>query len=348
MLLFFEVLSSLVLLYYYRSTQPDYTKFQDEISHFSSINLIFKAGRRAGIFKTPELNIEYNKETLPNPFVTSDPVLGYRAMPGKYIHTYYRRLKSDLKWRLLKVKVTINKDGSRWTGDNKQLNAPTVYIFGDSYVFGSGVNDEHTFAYLLQQARLDLNMKLFALSGYSLTQAYLTFKTIKDTIKPNDIIILGYAHFYNIRHVVAPSFLKKKSSWIQQRNPSYINTKLYNPKASLTDEAKLEFEYIQSNCLINKSYCEKPDPDSIEMNKVTAAIINYIADNSAAKVYLLHFNGNADDPVLKLIRNRITRVSALSSDFDYFIQDDIKGFDPHPGPYWHYAIYRKLLDALSN
>ena len=44
---------------------------------------------------------------------------------------------------------------------------------------------------------------------------------------------------------------------------------------------------------------------------------------------------------------RIVRISALVSDFDYFISDDVVGFDPHPGPYWHYAISRKLIDVVA-
>jgi hypothetical protein len=82
------------------------------------------------------------------------------------------------------------------------------------------------------------------------------------------------------------------------------------------------------------------------MTNATAALINYIADNTRASVYLLHIDGDADNPVFALTR-KTTLVSVLASDFDYFIHDDIEGFDPHPGPYWHYAISRKLLQVLS-
>lgn len=357
-LLLFEVLSSLVLLYNYRFKQTDLTNFQGEVSYLSSINLIFKAGKEAGIFKARRkagifkqdefLKAEYRKETQPDPFLIPDSILGYRALPGEYTHTYFRRLKFQHDWEALKIKVTINEDGTRWTGNAEQIDGSTVYIFGDSFIFGSGVNDEHTFAYLLQQGRPDLKVKLFALGGYSLTQAYLIFNTLKNSIKSDDIIILGYAKFYDERHVAAPSRVRKNYKRALNYDPALLNRIIYIPKASLVGEDKLSFEYIQTNCLNNNSYCDEPDPSSLEMTQVTAAIINYIADNTAANVYLLHFEGDTEDSLFKLIRSSIKHVSALSNDFDYFIRDDIEGFDAHPGPYWHYAISRKLVEVISN
>ena len=85
------------------------------------------------------------------------------------------------------------------------------------------------------------------------------------------------------------------------------------------------------------------------MAKVTAALVNYIARNTEARVIFLHFDGidgDPNNPVLKLLDSRIERVSALQSDFDYVIRDNA-GIDySHPGPYWHYVISRKLIAVL--
>jgi hypothetical protein len=190
-------------------------------------------------------------------------------------------------------------------------------------------------------------VKLFALGGYGLAQAYLRFNDIKDSLKPDDIIVLGYADFYDVRNVVAPSWLQEKRDWIAEKNPSKENeSSNLLPSASLVD-GKIGIAYIQENCLHNGGYCESTDPDRLEMTKVSAALINYIAHNTLAKVYLLHFHGNAENPVFQQV-NGVTHISALPGDFDYFIQDDIEGFDPHPGPFWHYAISRKLIQVLSS
>ena len=83
------------------------------------------------------------------------------------------------------------------------------------------------------------------------------------------------------------------------------------------------------------------------MQKVTAALANHIAESTNAKLYLLHFSGLADNPILHLLNKRFTLISALPSDFDYLITDDVMGFDRHPGPYWHHAIFRKLLGVIG-
>ena len=348
MLLLFEVFASAALMYRYRFAQNSSVALQREISAVSSINLISEVARRAGVKFDNSVGYQrYRKETQPDPFLRPDSELGFIALPGVYLHTYFLRQNALSDWTSMQVKVTMNEDGSRWTGTAEQDAESSVYFFGDSFVFGSGVNDEHTFAYLLQQARPEWRVKLFALGGHSLTQAYLRFGHLKNTITDKDIVILGYADFYDKRHVLAPSWFRALNKWIAKRNPDASGRNFVWPKVSIADDGRIEISYVQENCLHNNSYCEDDDPSSIEMTKATVALINYIASNTQAKVYLLHLAGNADNPVFALTRNT-THVSALPSDFDYFIRDDIEGFDPHPGPYWHYAISRKLLQVLSD
>jgi hypothetical protein len=348
MLLLFEVLASAALMYRYRFAENSSAALQREISGVSSVNLIAEVARKAGVeFGRPTDYQRYRKETQPNPFLSPDSELGYIASPGVYLHTYFRRQNALSDWTSLKVKVTMNEDGSRWTGPADTNTKSSVYIFGDSFAFGSGVNDEHTFAYLLQQARPEWQVKLFALGGYSLTQAYLRFEHLKNSISDKDIVILGYSDFYDKRHVLAPSWLRAINKWMAKRDPDAQGRNFVWPKVSISDGERIEISYVQENCLHNNSYCDGDDPSSIEMTNATGVLINYISSNTQAKVYLLHLAGDAENPVFALTKNT-TLVSALPSDFDYFIRDDIEGFDPHPGPYWHYAISRKLLQVLSD
>lgn len=83
------------------------------------------------------------------------------------------------------------------------------------------------------------------------------------------------------------------------------------------------------------------------MTRVSAALINGIADHTPASVLLLHFDGDPKNPVLGMLSSRVTRLSALPKDFDAVIRDDILGFDSHPGPFWHYAISRKLIQHFA-
>jgi len=54
------------------------------------------------------------------------------------------------------------------------------------------------------------------------------------------------------------------------------------------------------------------------------------------------------NPLFARLDKRIEVISAVPSDFGYFVRD-IAGFDPlRPGPYWHYAIFRLLNDRIKS
>ena len=348
MLIVFEIMSSMALLYIYRYKYKfnSRTIKSREISRLSSINFLNLAASRLLGLKFSESKM-FNKKSDPAPFMIPDDIMGYSTAPGEYTLTFLRKYPNDEAWESLKTKATINNDGSRWTGNINSENLAKIYIFGDSFVFGVGVNDEQTFSYLLQSAMPNYKIILYALGGYSLTQAYLRFENIKDEITASDIIILGYAGFFDRRHVLSPSWLKEIHSFRIQ-NPDLPMIYHTLPKASLDGSGAIVISYINKDCEKNNGYCEINEPGSLEMADVTAALINHISDHTKAKVYLLHFQGNYNNPMLKLINKRINLISALPEDFDYFISDNVEGFDDHPGPYWHYAISRRLLEVLGS
>jgi hypothetical protein len=120
------------------------------------------------------------------------------------------------------------------------------------------------------------------------------------------------------------------------------------PRVSNVDANGIEISYVQENCRMNSSYCETEDPSDVEMTNVASAIINHIASNTEAKVYLLHFNGDTNNPIFEKISESVSVISVVPESFDTFVKDDIEGFDPHPGPYWHYAVSRRILEALQS
>lgn len=345
MLLLLEIASSVFLLYWYRFTNSENDPFVNEIGMLSSVTLFYKTigriqGRRISAY-------EYNKETNPDPFEIDDDVLGFSAGAGEYIHTYLRRKKSSGTWQPFKTKVTINPDGDRWVGNSAELDSSSIYVFGDSYVFGSGVNDEQTFSYHLQQASPKKQVHLYAFPGYGLTQTYLRFRMLENRITSNDTIIIGYADFYDVRNVADPKRLRRMEYWHKKSKFNATPPRRTIPRAKILSDGSINVDYIEQNCQFNNGYCERESVSDEEKTNTTAHLINYIKNNTDAEVYLLHFAGDKENPVLDRIDERIEVVSALPSDFDYYIRDDVEGFDPHPGPYWHYAISRKLIAHLS-
>jgi len=316
-----------------------------EPSYLSLINIPYKAGVRLGLF--PNLaEFEFRSESAPLPFFAADTELGYKCLPNKYVQTYFRRWRGDTEWEQFKINVSVNPDGTRWTGNCDRDATRNVHILGDSLSAGSGVNDEQTFAFLLQVARRDVCVKLHAVGGYGTPQSFIQFNDLRSSIRRDDIVVLGYADFLDVRNVVAPSRLRETDTFYTRRvgHPPYP-WKL--PKASLNERGEIQITYVQQRCNENHGYCDQSDPPRMEMTRTTAALINTIAQASPAPVYLLHYDGSADNPLLGYLSSSVRRISALGNDFDYSMRDDVEGFDPHPGPYWHYAISRKLIEQLE-
>jgi hypothetical protein len=188
-------------------------------------------------------------------------------------------------------------------------------------------------------------VKLFAVEGYGMTQSFIQFHKLVDRIKPNDIVILGYADYFDVRNVVAPSRLRLERDWHESHGLAEESIML--PKADLDDLGAIRISYVQRRCDENGGYCDRNDPARDEMSRITAALINGIAETSSAPVYLLHFDGSKKNPIFGRLSDTVRRISALEEDFGYVSRDDVLGFDPHPGPYWHYAISRKLIEALA-
>jgi len=344
-LVFAELIASEALLL--RLRLSGYENFSlREFSYSSALNVIYAIGFKVGIF--PDNRLQLRQTFEPQPHRAVDPELGYRELPGKGTVTYSRKF-AKLPWEHLRIQQTTNKDGTRWTGEFYPNYKSSVYIFGDSFVHGDGVNDEQTFSALLQQSRPDIRVRLFALGGWGLVQSYVNFNKIKSEIRPEDIIVIGYAGYLDVRHVMAPSYLRATDKWQKERAQSVDDLLL--PAATVNAEGRIEISPVQQRCSLNESYCQRSDPPKSEMTKVSAALINYMAANTDARVFVLHYEwgiqADPRNPVFDLLDSRIVRIPALLSDFDYFISDDVVGFDPHPGPYWHYAISRKLIGILA-
>jgi hypothetical protein len=337
-----EIFCSVALIHYYRWTGL----VKDGSYQSSALVVIENALRRlgivSGITSIPPAGYEFARRSEPPEFLKEDDVFGYTANVGVFKHIFMRKKSPNEKWELLPLRVTINPDGSRWTGKPYTEGGPNIFIFGDSFVFGYGVNDEQTFSYLLQAANPEKNVHLFALGGYALPQAYLRFEQIKNRISAADVVIIGYADFYDVRNVAAPSRLRQVDWWVRHIDRSFPLQKI--PRAVIRPDGKLAFELIAQNC--EASDCNAADPSQEYMTAISAKLINDIATSTNAKVYVLHLDGSKNNPLFAMLDKRIEVISALSDDFKYFIRDDIAGFDHHPGPYWHYAISRLLIDRI--
>jgi hypothetical protein len=283
-----------------------------------------------------------NTSSKPEPFRIPDSLHGYRIGNGHFEVTYSeKRIDST---ETFKYFVTIKDDGSRFVGTAPYPTERDVYVFGDSFVFGEGVNDEQTFTYLLQSRFPNSRFHLFANPGHSLSNAYLNMRNLASKIGPEDLLILGYAQFYDVRHVAAP---ERMIWWGDAHAHKSQDPKSFKHVRVRLDGDSLAFDKIPLFCNLMGDYCKQPNPRQGYMDTVTARIINGIASMTKAKVRLLHFQGPLRTEMTSQLDPRIEFIHASPESFDYKYRDDINGFNPHPGPYWNHAMFRRVSDTLN-
>ena len=283
---------------------------------------------------------------LPAGFFAEDPEQGYRANPGRYVFRYSGMKQGRVEH--LDAVVTIKADGTRFSGNTPADAARRVFVLGDSYVFGDGVNDEQTFGFLLQAAFPDAAVHVHALAGYSWANALVTMERIKDRIRPGDVVVLGYAAYYKERHVAAPSRLRSIRDWMASTFPEVeLDPKDRLIRAQFDKDGRLALDTIAMHCKFDPAYCERPAPSAEYVDKVSSELLRAIAAKTIEKVYLLHMFGPKNDPVLQNLPANVDLIPATPQDFSHVMQDNIMGLDDHGGPYWHYAMYAKLKPVIA-
>lgn len=336
--LFIELIC--VVFLYFRFRQYDHSL--DRYSRFSATGVVIGKAMESFLPDSENDKPFERFKAEPYPFFVEDELQGYRVNPGRYNMTIAKR--DNGKQRFFKYGVTINGQHQRNVGASDSPFTRRVMVFGDSWIFGYGVNDEQTFTYHLQQSDRRSKYNMLAMPGYSLTNSYLDFQKVKGLLGKKDVVVLGYADFYKIRHVAAPSRIRENGT----PNKIMLNPKIKQLRAVLDSNRNLIFDYVPVFCEFAAGYCDTTDPTTEYMDDVTVKLINSIAEQTEAMVYMLHFKGVKSDPILKKLHDKVKVVSVLPEDFDYDMQDHIMDYDHHPGPYWHYAVYTKLSDFLRN
>lgn len=282
----------------------------------------------------------------PAGFFAEDVEQGYRANPGRYVFRYSGMRQGRVEH--LDAVVTINPDGTRFTGNAPADEGRRIFVLGDSYVFGDGVNDQQTFAFLLQTAFPDAAVQLHALAGYSWANALVTMQRIKHRIRPGDVVVLGYAQYYKERHVAAPARLRSIRDWMAATFPEVeLDPKDRLIRARLDTGGRLALDTIPMHCKFDPAYCAGPEPSAVEVDKVSRELLRAIASTTTEKILLLHMFGPKSDPVLQDLPGNVAIVAATPQDFGYVMQDNIMGLDDHGGPYWHYAMFSKLRPVIA-
>lgn len=193
------------------------------------------------------------------PVLSPDPLLGYRAYPGKNI---IRVINEDGE---ITFSTLVGQDGFRVTRatDSSFSEQKKLYIFGMSYNFGWGVDTEFSFPWLVQQEIPQYDVRNYGINAYSHMQNLLWFLHVLQT-EPPDIAIFSYGRKQRWWNVANPSFLQR-----------IVSTNIFPdesryPKAGISPNGELFYKYIP----LSKGMYESINHKHFDLDEYYANIVS--------------------------------------------------------------------------
>jgi len=130
----------------------------------------------------------------------SDPALGYQMRPGRYTVRFPTGTSFD---------ITHGADALRRVrppGREAPPGAPGLWIFGCSFSYGWGVDDQATYPWQLQLRLPDWDVVNFSVNGYGTLQSLLQLERALQERPPPAVVVLAYAAFHDERN----TFLRRR------------------------------------------------------------------------------------------------------------------------------------------
>ena len=127
-----------------------------------------------------------------------DALLGWVNKPNTVVSNMYGK----------GLDVTINNLGFRGrttVNPDQPAGKRRIILSGDSFTFGYGVDDEHTWGNFLKTELDDTEVLKMALGGYGLDQAYLWYQREGDGL-PHDVHLFAFIT-ENFRRMTRPRFM---------------------------------------------------------------------------------------------------------------------------------------------
>ena len=281
-------------------------------------------------------------EIQPTGYLQADKTLGFSLLPGNYtVKGWNTKLGKQHQWN-----ASINEKGRRITSINpiNQQGKPKVLVFGDSFTWGQGNDDQTSFPFLLQSRLKDHEVVNNAIPGAGNTHALIMLRKMLGSNKPPpgsiSNIVAFYGDYYNPRNVAAPSRLREF-----QLNSNNPNITAFHPKAELTanqiDITKIEFD--------SKSKSGE-DPSQELQHEITLSILNEIASISGqigASLIVAFHSGKDDDPVVKAARSKGINVVDIRPSKEDLELDSFTPIDLHPGPKTQNSYARKIAPWIT-
>lgn len=130
----------------------------------------------------------------PSHCFVADSTYGFALNSGSYVVT----LNDSLVWD-----CTVDEDRRRVIAFSSDSTSSTLFMAGDSYSFGWGIDDELSYPYRIQQAFPNKEVINATCPGYGTLQALLQLRAFEDF---PETVVVNYCSFHDDRNALTPFF----------------------------------------------------------------------------------------------------------------------------------------------
>lgn len=326
-----EVVSSYFLYRYYSA-------FAETIAPegFASVELARRGidklkGKRRGI----EMTVD------PFPLFFTDPVLGYSVHSGQYDITERFNNRSH------RFHLEIDDHFDRVTSYVRNSSPRRIIMAADSALFGWGLDDEFTAPWLLQTRLQNFHVVNESLTSYSTIQALMRLERTEPKVNDQDIIVLDYhpvTDEYNVAATVTLRDIK-----FELKLGAHDMPRMLVPFGVIDAHGDLSIHRVPLECLNDKAASVECGRDARPetATRITELAIDRVIALHAGHVVLLCTSAEDSNPVIAYARAKGVIIADGRPAADAPDADDAIETDSHAGPFWHYNVYRRLLETLQ-
>lgn len=157
-------------------------------------------------------NVGYTIISAPKNNLIADENMGLKLRPGSFDVT----INDSLKYT-----ASHSADGIRSKHLLDQSNSlPKIFLFGCSFTYGMGVNDDEVLSYHLQNKLSNHCLYNFGVPGYGNVQGWLKLNELVQRNIIPDVVVFNFADFHMERNVLAPNYRQSLMMGYQRSSDS--------------------------------------------------------------------------------------------------------------------------------
>jgi len=141
-----------------------------------------------------------NKPTMYEP----DPVLGWTKKEGEYVFPAYDSSGQD-------IHMTFIAHGQRLTRAKETVSNKEFVIVGGSFIEGHAIDDNETYAWILQNQYPSLNVLNYGTGAYGSYQSLLVLEKELPRLTSPITVLYGFIQHHEDRNIASDQWLKKLS-----------------------------------------------------------------------------------------------------------------------------------------